>query len=112
MNSRVNSINRTVIALLGLILLVAGGLGLAYGSGAFGAGEHRLLPQGLRDFARDQPWFWWALAGVCLLVALLGLGWLLLQLRTDQVGRVDLTTDDREGLTTLHGGALTEAVES
>ena len=112
MSSRVDTINRTVIVLVGLLFLVAGGLGLAYGSGAFGAGERPLLRQGMRDFAQDQPWFWWAVAGGCLLVALLGLRWLLSQLHSDRIGQVDLTTDDRDGLTTLHSGALAEAVES
>jgi hypothetical protein len=102
MSARVNSVNRTLLALLGLLLLVAGGLGLAYSFGAFGTGQRPVLPQPMRDYARDQGWFWWAVAGVCLLA----------QLRTDRVGRLDLTTDDRDGLTTLHAGAVTDAVEA
>jgi hypothetical protein len=112
MSAPVNGVNRTVLTVIGLVLLAAGGLGLAYRFGAFGDGEHPLLPQGMRDFAQDQPWFWWAIAGGCLLISLLALRWLLAQLHTDRVGRLDLTTDDRDGLTTLHAGALTEAVES
>ncbi len=112
MSARVNRVNRSVLALLGLLLLAAGGLGLALSFGAFGSGERPLLPQPVRDFARDQPWFWWAVAGVCLLLALPGLRWLLAQLRTDRVSRLDLTTDDRDGLTTVHAGALTNAVEA
>ncbi|RBY80362.1 alkaline shock response membrane anchor protein AmaP [Blastococcus sp. TF02-09] len=112
MSSRVNGVNRTVLTLLGLLLLAAGGLGLAYSFGAFGQGERPLVPQELRDVASDQPWFWWAVAGVCLLIALLALRWLLAQLATDRVGRLDLTTDDRDGVTSVRGGALTEAVQS
>ena len=112
MSSRVNGVNRTVITLLGLVLLAAAGLGLAYSFGAFGDGEHPLVPQEMRDFAQDQPWLWWAVAGGCLLIALLALRWLLAQLHTDRVSRLDLTTDDRDGLTTLHAGALTDAVET
>ncbi|TFV64140.1 alkaline shock response membrane anchor protein AmaP [Geodermatophilus sp. DF01-2] len=111
-SARVNGVNRTVLALLGLLLLAAGGLGLALGFGAFGDGNQPLLPQAVRDFADDQAWFWWAVAGGCLLLALLGLRWLLAQLHTDRVGRLDLTTDDRDGLTTVHAGALTDAVEA
>jgi hypothetical protein len=112
MSSRVNGVNRTIEGLLGLVLLAAGGLGLALSFGAFGAGRRPLLPQGMRDFARDQPWFWWAVAGGCVVLALLGLRWLLAQFSTDRVGRLDLTADDRDGLTTVHAGALTEAVET
>lgn len=112
MSSRVNGVNRTIEAFLGLVLLAAGGLGLALSFGAFGSGRQPLLPQGMRDVAREQPWFWWAVAGGCVVLALLGLRWLLAQLHTDRVGKLDLTTDDRDGLTTVHAGALTEAVET
>lgn len=112
MSARVNGVNRTVLALLGLVLLAAGGLGLAYSFGAFGTGQRPVLPQSMRDYASDQGWFWWAVAGVCLLLALIGLWWLLAQLKTDRVGRLDLTTDDRDGVTTLHAGAVTDAVEA
>jgi hypothetical protein len=111
MSTRVNGINRVVETLFALLLLAAGGLGLAVSFGAFGDADTPLLPQDMRDFARDQGWFWWAVAGACLILALLGLCWLLAQLRTDRVGRLDLTQDDREGLTTVHAGALTDAVE-
>lgn len=112
MSSRVDGVNRTLLTLLGLLLLAAGVSGLAYGFGAFGDGDHPLLPQGVRDLAQDQAWFWWAVAAGCLVIALLALRWLLAQLHTDRVGRVDLTSDDRDGLTTLHAGALTGAVET
>lgn len=112
MSARVNGLNRTLLTLLGLLLLAAGGLGLAYSFGAFGDGQHPLVPRGMRDFATDQPWFWWAVAAVCLLIALLALVWLLAQLRTDRVSSFDLTSDDRDGLTTLHAGAFTDAVET
>jgi hypothetical protein len=111
MSSRVNAVNRTVTGLLGLVLLAAGGLGLAVSFGAFGNGRQPLLPQAMRDYATNQPWFWWAVAAVCLVLALLALRWLLAQLHTDRVGRLDLTRDDREGRTVVHAGALTDAVE-
>lgn len=112
MSSRVNGVNRTVEGLLGLVLLAAGGLGLALSFGAFGDGGQPLLPRGMRDVAREQGWFWWAVAAGCVVLALLGLRWLLAQFTVDRVGRLDLTGDDRDGLTSLHAGALTEAVET
>jgi hypothetical protein len=113
MSRRVNSANRAALALLGLLLTAAGGLGLATGFGAFGRAraDSPVLPGRLRTFATDTPWFWWAVAAACVLIALLGLRWLLAQLRVDRLHRLDLTTDERDGLTTLHAGALTDAVQ-
>ena len=110
MSARVDTANRAVLTLWGLLLLAAGGLGLALGFGAFGQAPP-VLPEAVRSFAAGRPWFWWAVAAVCLLLALLGLRWLLAQLHTDRVGRLDLTADERDGLTVVHGGALTDAVE-
>lgn len=112
MSSRVNGVNRTVEALLGAVLLAAGALGLAVSFDALGDGESPLLPGAMRDLAQQQPWFWWAVAAVCVLLALLGLRWLVAQLSTDRIGRLDLTTDGREGLTTVHSRALADAVEA
>lgn len=112
MSARVNGVNRTVEALLGLVCLATGALGLAVSFGAIGDSEGPVLPQEMRDFAKLQPWFWWAAAAGCLLLSLLGLLWLLAQLRTDRVSRMDLTTDGREGLTTVHTRALADAVEA
>jgi hypothetical protein len=110
MSRRVDTANRTVLALLGLLLLGGGAAGLAAGFGAFGD-PPSVLPEPARRFEDQQPWFWWAVAGGCLLVALLALRWLLAQLHTDRIGRLDLTRDDREGRTVVHAGALTDAVE-
>jgi hypothetical protein len=110
MSRRVDTVNRTVLALLGLLLLGGGALGLAASYGVFGD-PPPVLPEPARRFEDQQPWFWWAVAGGCLLVALLALRWLLAQLHTDRIGRLDLTRDDREGRTVVHAGALTEAVE-
>jgi hypothetical protein len=111
MSRRVDTANRTVLTLLSLLLLGGGGVGLAASSGAFGD-PPPVLPEAARTFEDDQPWFWWAVAGVCLLIALLALRWLLAQLHTDRVSRLDLTRDDREGRTVVHAGALTDAVET
>lgn len=111
MSTRVDPVNRVVLALVGLLLLAAGAFGLAVGFDAFGTAESAVLPAQVRQFPRQQPWFWWAVAAACLVIALLALRWLVAQLRTDRVGRLDLTTDDRDGQTVVHAGALTDAVE-
>lgn len=113
MSGRANFINRLVLTVLGLLLIASGGLGLALSLEAFGAqrAADPVLPSEVSTFPDGRPWFWWAVAGVLLLLAVLALLWLLSQLTTDRTTRLDRTTDAREGHTTLHAGALTSAVE-
>lgn len=113
MSTRANVINRFVLTVLGLLLLAAGGLGLAVSVGTFGQGRATdpVLPEEVSTFPDGRPWFWWSVAGVLLLVAVLALLWLLTQLKTDRTTRLDRTTNARDGYTTLHAGALTDAVE-
>jgi hypothetical protein len=113
MNTSANVLNRVVLTVLGLLLLAAGGVGLALSAGAFGASRatYPVLPQAVSTFPDTRPWFWWAVAGVLLLTSVLALRWLIAQLRTDRTTRLDRTTNAREGYTTLHASALTHAVE-
>ncbi|QDB78375.1 alkaline shock response membrane anchor protein AmaP [Georgenia wutianyii] len=113
MSTRVDGANRAVLTLLGLALLAAGVLGLVLSLGGFGTdlAASPVLPDQLSRLAADTSWFWPVVAAACLVIALLGLRWLLAQLRTDRVTRLDLTQDPRDGLTTLHAGALIDAVE-
>jgi hypothetical protein len=113
MSTRADGANRIVLTLLGLLLVAAGGLGLALSLGLFGEWRttYPVLPEEVNSFPDEQPWFWWAVAGVALLTALLALLWLMAQLRIDRISRIDRTTDARDGYTTLHAGALTRAVE-
>lgn len=114
MSSGANVVNRVVLTVLGVLLLAAGGLGIALSVGAFGAwrATYPVLPQEVSTFPDSRPWFWWAVAGVLLLVAALALGWLLMQLKTDRATRLDRTTNARDGYTTLHASALVNAVEA
>lgn len=113
MNTHANVVNRVVLAVLGLLLLGAGGLGLALSLGAFGEAraDDPVLPEEVRTFPDGRTWFWWAVAGALLLIAVLALLWLLTQLKTDRITRLDLTTNAGEGYTTLHTSALTNAIE-
>ena len=113
MSSRANVVNRMALTVLGLLLVAAGGLGLALGAEAFGASRatYPVLAQEVSTFPDGHPWFWWAVAGVLLLIAVLALLWLLAQLKTDRTTRLDRTTNARDGYTTLHASALTHAVE-
>jgi hypothetical protein len=111
---RATSINRVVLAVLGLLLLTLGGLGLALGVGAFGAwrASYPVLPEQVSTFPDGRPWFWWAVGAVLMLIAALALLWLLTQFKTDRKTRLDRTTNAQDGYTTLHASALTDAVES
>jgi hypothetical protein len=113
MSSRANVVNRVVLTVLGLLLLAVGGLGLALSVGAFGAwrATYPVLPRKVTIFPDGRPWFWWAVAGVTLLIAVLALLWLLTQFKTDRTTRLDRTTNARDGYTTLRASALTNAVE-
>ena len=113
MTSRANVIDRIVLTVLGLLLVAAGGLGLALSFGAFGASraDNPVLAEEVRTYPDGRPWFWWAVAGALLLIAILALLWLRIQLKTDRASRLELTTNAQDGYTTLHASALTDAVE-
>jgi hypothetical protein len=61
MSRRVDTANRTGLALLGLLLLGGGAVGLAAGYGVFGD-PPPVLPGSARRFEDQQSWFWWAAA--------------------------------------------------
>jgi hypothetical protein len=113
MTPAVQRVNRVVLTLLGLLLCGGAAIGFAWGVGAFGAARARrpVLDRAVTDYAGNTPWFWWAVAGGAALIGLLALAWLLAQGRTERVGRIDLTPGSADGSTSVHAGALTEAVE-
>lgn len=113
MSSRTNAVNRVVLTVLGLLLVAAGGLGIALGAGIFGSwrATSPVLPQEVSTFPEGRPWFWWAVAGVLLLITVLALLWLFAQLKTEWTTRLDRTTNARDGYTTVHASAVTNAVE-
>ena len=112
MSSRANTTNRTVLIVLGLLLAAAGVLGLVLSRGGFGEDEatRPVLTDELRDVAADSWWFWPALAALCLVLAFLGLRWLLAQVRTDRLGHMDFTDDARDGTTNVDAAAITRAL--
>ncbi|MFL6182024.1 MAG: alkaline shock response membrane anchor protein AmaP, partial [Actinomycetes bacterium] len=93
MNSRANVINRVALTVLGLLLVAAGGLGLAVGVDALGGWQATdpVLRQEVSTFPDEHRWFWWVVSGALLLIAVLALLWLLAQLKTDRTTRLDLT---------------------
>ncbi|HSS09895.1 MAG TPA: hypothetical protein VLL25_08430, partial [Acidimicrobiales bacterium] len=73
---RPDRLNRLGLLLLGLLLVAAGGYGLARSYGALGHGRQHdpVLIAGLRSFiAENRGWFWWGAGATCVLITLIGL---------------------------------------
>jgi hypothetical protein len=105
-------LNSTLLTLLALALVAAGAYGLARGYGAFGdrRAEDPVMSEEVRDFVtRNGDWFWPVAAAVSLLLAWLGLRWLLAQLTTPTVSRLPVRADG-PGHTELLGSGATAAL--
>ncbi|MBA2699773.1 MAG: alkaline shock response membrane anchor protein AmaP [Nocardioidaceae bacterium] len=114
MNSGVDRVNRTLLVMVGLLLLLAAVAALALGWGWFGgttAGEP-VIPDAFSTFIRNNPWYWWAVAALCVVVALLMLRWMIAQLHTSRLTHLDVEADRRDGETVLQAGAIADAVEN
>jgi len=106
-------LNRTLLLLVGSLAAAAGILGLLLGLGAFGdSARHRAVFDSLvgRFLGRDGVWAWPVLGLVGLVLAYLGLRWLLAQLRSDRAGDLDLEPDRGRGRTELSSTAATQAL--
>jgi hypothetical protein len=105
-------LNAAVLTVLALVLLAAGGYGLARGYGAFGdarAGDPVLTDDVRRFVSRNSDWFWPLAAVLSLLVAWLGLRWLVAQLSTPTVGHLPVRADG-PGHTDLLASGATSAL--
>ena len=105
-------LNSTVLTLLALLLLAAGGYGLARGYGAFGDARAAdpVLDDDVRDFvSRNADWFWPLAAALALLTSWLGLRWLLAQISTPTVSRLPVRADG-PGRTELTASGATAAL--
>lgn len=89
-------LNATVLSLLALVLIGIGGYGLARGYEAFGQDQATdpVLGDGVREFvSRNADWFWPLAAVVALLLAWLGLRWLIAQIHHPTVSRLPVRAD-------------------
>lgn len=105
-------LNAAVLTLLALALIGVGAYGLARGYGAFGDARAAdpVLTDDARDFvSRNRDWFWPLAAGLSLLVAWLGLRWLVAQLSTTTVAHMPVRADG-PGTTELAGAGATSAL--
>jgi hypothetical protein len=113
MPTRIDRVNRFLLAAIGLVLIVGGGLVLALGISLFGSSraDQPVIPAGVTAFIQENPWFWWAVAALCVVVALLALRWLIAQLHTSSLSHLNVEQDRRDGETVLQAGAISDAVE-
>lgn len=108
-------VNRTVISVLGLLLLAAGAYGLLRSFGAFGTSMAKdpLLTTSVSDFFADtDPWIWAIVFGIALLVALLAARWLKEQLTpSPSLSSLNVSTGGGPGTSKLDTSAVNAAVE-
>ncbi|QKW05774.1 alkaline shock response membrane anchor protein AmaP [Streptomyces sp. NA04227] len=110
------TLNRLLLALVGLILLALGGSVLAVGLGAdppswwiHGSEKDVLLSEAERHRWHDEGWWWWVVIGILALLLLFALGWLASTLRTRRLS--DLLVDTRDDDSALlRGRALEDAL--
>jgi hypothetical protein len=104
--------NRIGLAFLGLLLLAGGAAALLAGQGVLGT-RYRDAPllTGWEDrWVDSRAWVWPVIGAVAALVTLLCLRWLLVQVRRDGVGSLQLEADRRRGATRVDARLLERAV--
>ncbi|MFC5179750.1 alkaline shock response membrane anchor protein AmaP [Actinomadura harenae] len=106
-------LNRVLLVLTGLLLVGAGGIGLALGLRAFGFSRARepVLSRATRHFAEAHPWYWPAIGAGAVVAAIVGIVWLLAQGRSDRITGVVLDDGDDTGRTIVPAGTLTGALQ-
>lgn len=109
MSGDVDRTNRYVLSFLGLVMLAAGGYGLARGFGSLGDryATGALLSSNVTSFvARNSQWFGIVAALAALPAAYSAWWWLRAQIPTpDSPGQLTLTSDDSGGYTRVHARA-------
>jgi hypothetical protein len=106
--------NRLALTIFGLVVLAAGVFALAASVGALGgtyAHGDLLANRAAHWVGAHGSWFWWAVAGACLIILLLALRWIItLLLSTDRAGDITITRSGRQGGTTMRPAAITGAI--
>lgn len=112
--TQLDRVNRTVVTIIGALLLGIGVYGLLRGAGAFGdsSADDRLSTSDVTDFVADnERWLWATVAIVALLVALAAASWLRSQLRSSpSLSQLAVATGEGSGRTTLDTAAVNAAV--
>jgi hypothetical protein len=106
--------NRVALTVFGLLVLLVGVAGMITSVGAFGDGFSRrtLFANRLSVYiGQHGTWVWPAAAGICLLIMLVALRWVVaLLISTDRTGDIPIPIKTHEGTTILQPAALTGAL--
>jgi len=106
--------NRVALTVFGLLVLLVGVAGMITSVGAFGNGFSRrtLFANRLSAYiGQHGTWVWPAAAGVCLLIVLAALRWIVaLLISTDRAGDIPVPVASRQGTTILSTAAVTGAL--
>ena len=106
--------NRVALTVAALVLMAAGGAGIAASTGVIGASLSRRTlfdnPAG-SYIGHHGGWLWPVVAAACLLLALACLRWVLALLAsTDRAGDITIPGSTGQGTTILRPAALTDAL--
>lgn len=110
---RADRVNRTILSILGFLLLVGGAVGLAYSLGAFGKDRtHDPVWSGQLDsFLHRHNWLWLAALALAVILAALCLRWLFFQLKPQpSVGDFRFSASKGRGESSLPASAVERAV--
>lgn len=105
--------NRVLLTLFGLLVLVTGAAGMVTSVGVFGQtlAHHSLFANRVSAYIGGHSWVWYAAAGLCLIILLAALRWIVaLLVSTDRAGDIPVPVAAREGTTILRPAALTDAL--
>ncbi len=106
MNPRTDRANRVLLTLFSLLILAAGIAGLMVSFGSIQA----IRASAKVKFPAVPPWLLPAVVAGSIVLASLGLWWVVAQTRLDRVARLELEKDPSLGGTTLMCRALLDAV--
>ncbi|SNS77921.1 hypothetical protein SAMN05216276_101611 [Streptosporangium subroseum] len=106
--------NRLGLLIIGLLLIILSGLVIARGARlfpqSFAPARAPLITDSVRSaFLRDYPMLWWVVAGAAIVLALLGLRWLLVQGRSQRLGGIRLQRGPA-GVTEVNTGHVADAM--
>lgn len=102
------ALDRIMTALVGLVLVAIGVLGILWWSGRLGSVPKQVDLTGIHWWARQQ-WWPWALGVGGVVLALLGLRWLFAHLPLGGVGHLSLPGSTPQGKLTVAAGPVMDA---